>query len=114
MAILAGFYLEIDDISLIHEADPKIILSFMQIVDESIERHRLIVTWQDIYLSHYDPTVLAVCVIYDRQLWLLAGFKKIIGVERCTSNYQTSYNDECVDVMTLPTLIRSASIEAIF
>lgn len=100
-----GFYFELDEETLIHEPDPAITFSFIQLIGGHLERHRLVVLWREIYLAHYDPTILAVCLIYDHRLWLKKGFKRIIGVDRCTSNY-ISGTDEYVDVYSLPELIR--------
>lgn len=100
-----GVYLEIDYDSLGHQEDYAIILSFSQIFGQVIERHRLTVSWRDVYLSHYDPTILAVCVVYDQALWLAEGIKRIIGVDRCTSNYSSGDN-ELIEVFDLPRLIR--------
>jgi hypothetical protein len=107
--ILAGFYLEIDTETLAQNYDPAIIFSFIQLIGKHVERHRLIVLHREVYLSHYDPTILAVCLIYDHKAWLTRGVKRLIGIERCTSNYRGS-SDETVDVMTLPVLIRSSAI----
>jgi hypothetical protein len=101
-----GFYLEIDDVTFINQPKQILIFSFIQVFDGYLERQRLQVTWHDIYLSHYDPTILAVCLVYDHQLWLEYGFKRLIGVERCTSNYRSS-TDEFVEVYSLSELIRS-------
>jgi hypothetical protein len=55
-----GFYLEIDDVTFINQPKQILIFSFIQVFDGYLERQRLQVTWHDIYLSHYDPTILAV------------------------------------------------------
>ena len=104
-----GFYLDINYDPGVEQNDyGKILMSFSQVFEDFIERHPLTVLWEEVYLSHYDSTILAVCVVYNRDLWLADGTKKIIGVDRCTSNYRCSA-DEVVEVFDLPTLIRAVA-----
>lgn len=110
MAILqqGGFYLKIDNLTLSQQFEPAVIFNFIQGFNDYLERHQLVVLWKEIYLAHYDPTILAVCLIYDRELWLNHGIERLIEVGRCTSNYVGDTN-EIVEVFTLPSLIRCQS-----
>lgn len=104
-----GFYLEINYDPVVGQNDyGTILFTFSQVIGQFIENHTLDVSWNEVYLSLYDPTVLAVCVVYDQALWLTEGIKRITGVDRCTSNYRCSA-DEVVDVFDLPRLIRAVA-----
>ena len=97
-----GFYIGIDYDTL--AADNQVTFNFSQVFGNSIERHQLVVSWNDIYLAHYDPTILAVCLVHDREQWLVDGTLRIIGVDRCTNNYRCA-TDEVVEVFDLPSLM---------
>ena len=104
-----GFYLDINYDPGVEQNDyGKILMSFSQVFDGFIERHPLTVSWHEVYLSHYDSTILAVCVVYDHNLWRTDGSMRIIGVDRCTSNYSCGA-DEVVEVFDLPRLIRTVA-----
>ena len=93
--------------------DYGVILSFTQVADGVVDKHSISVSWRDLYLSHYDPTILAVCVIYDLDLWATHGICRIIDVGRCTSNY-TQASGEIIDVVGLSSLFLGHTVLAGF